>query len=258
MDPSTLKTEDAPYTRYYCEENVYKLLEAALAQIRAAPATPAPRQLFALFVSNPERRVLLFHQAASRVGPDMDNYVVWDYHVVAVSLDYGSDGIRRAVVLDRDSLLGFPVSLDAYLQSAFRPDLFSDGYLDPSLQSMFRVVPASDFLRNFASDRSHMLVGATSSVNTTSTRATTPEGQEHGSTACPVAKDSTAVYLQPPPPYPPICGSNARSLGHTHNLFTHWLEMRGTDATAGEGFGKVLGSVEDLRAYFAQAMQSVV
>jgi hypothetical protein len=144
---------------------------------------------------------------------------------------------------------------------------------------MFRVVPASDFLRNFASDRSHMvssrpalaggtavglhgfvaqLVGATSSVNTTSTRATTPEGQEHGSTACPVAKDSTAVYLQPPPPYPPICGSNARSLGHTHNLFTHWLEMRGTDATAGEGFGKVLGSVEDLRAYFAQAMQSVV
>jgi hypothetical protein len=112
MDPSTLKTEDAPYTRYYCEENVYKLLEAALAQIRAAPATPAPRQLFALFVSNPERRVLLFHQAASRVGPDMDNYVVWDYHVVAVSLDYGSDGIRRAVVLDRDSLLGFPVSLD--------------------------------------------------------------------------------------------------------------------------------------------------
>lgn len=153
---STLKT-DAPYTRYYCEENVYKLLETALAQVQAAPATPAPRQLFAVFVSNPERKVLLFHQAASRVGPDMDNYVVWDYHVVAVSLDYGSDGVRRAFVLDRDSLLGFPVPLDsacaalyglrlyahafscsygvtAYLQATFRPDLFSDGYLDPSLQ----------------------------------------------------------------------------------------------------------------------------
>ena len=67
-----------------------------------------------------------------------------------------------------------------YLQATFRPDLFSDGYLDPSLQrsvsgasvcsarsspsahktppcSMFRVVPATDLLQNFASDRSHMV-----------------------------------------------------------------------------------------------------
>lgn len=99
-------------------------------------------------------------------------------------------------------------------------------------------------------------------MTTNGDRETPPEHQKHGSTACPVAKDSNAVYLQPPPPYPPICGSNARLLGHTHNLFTHWLEMQGTDATAnpttGEGFGMVLGSVEDLRAYFAQAMQSIV
>lgn len=172
MDTSNLKT-DAPYTRYYCEENVYKLLETALAQTRATPATPAAsppsRQLFAVFVSNPQRKVLLFHQAASRVGPDMDNYVVWDYHVVAVSLDYGSDGVRRAVVLDRDSLLGFTVPLDVYLQATFRPDLFYAGYLDPSLQSMFRVVPATDFLQNFASDRSHMLV-TTSNENATGVR----------------------------------------------------------------------------------------
>lgn len=112
MDPSTLKAEDAPYTRYYCEENVYKLLETALAQAQAVPATPAPRQLFAVFVTNPERRVLLFHQVASRVGPHMDKYVVWDYHVIAVSIEHGSDGVRRAFVLDRDSLLDFPVPLD--------------------------------------------------------------------------------------------------------------------------------------------------
>ena len=36
--------------------------------------------------------MLLFHQVASRVGPDKDNYVVWDYHVVAVSLEHGIDG----------------------------------------------------------------------------------------------------------------------------------------------------------------------
>ena len=99
-------------------------------------------------------------------------------------------------------------------------------------------------------------------MTTNGDRETPPEDQKHGSTACPVAKDSNSSYLQPPPPYPPICGSNALSLGHTHNLFTHWLEMTDADATAnpttGEGFGTVLGSVEDLRAYFARAMQSAV
>lgn len=337
MDTSNLKT-DAPYTRYYCEENVYKLLETALAQTRATPATPAAsppsRQLFAVFVSNPQRKVLLFHQAASRVGPDMDNYVVWDYHVVAVSLDYGSDGVRRAVVLDRDSLLGFTVPLDGayvalslsdracsscscvlsgivYLQATFRPDLFYAGYLDPSLQrsvsptlicsarslpsvhnstpcSMFRVVPATDFLQNFASDRSHMVSSrlaltagtavrltrlrgrhvrqlvTTSNENATGVRGMSPSERETGSTASPVAKDSNAVYLQPPPPSPPICGSKARALGHTHNLFTHWLEMTVADATAKstiveeKGFGRVLGSAKDLRTYFTHAMEFVV
>jgi hypothetical protein len=110
----------------------------------------------------------------------------------------------------------------AYLQSAFRPDLFSDGYLDPSLQrSDLRpsLRPRQVWNSPYATDRSQSSAGnhlpARRGTCCMVSRATTPEGQEHGSTACPVAKDSTAVYLQPPPPYPPICGSNARSLGHT-------------------------------------------
>lgn len=105
------------------------------------------------------------------------------------------------------------------------------------------------------------LARVTSTLNTIASHETTP-GEETGSTACPVAQADNPIYLQTPPPYPPICGSNARSSGHTHNLFTHWLEMTDADATGnsttGEGFGKVLGSVEDLQAYFAQAMESMV
>ncbi|KWU46574.1 hypothetical protein RHOSPDRAFT_32032 [Rhodotorula sp. JG-1b] len=182
MNLSTLRTA-APYTRYYREEN-----------------------LFAVFVSNPERRVLLCHQVASRVGPDKNNYVMWDYHVVAVSLEHGIDG--RSYWIEIPCLASpYPWTVP-YLQATFRPDLFSDGYLDPSLQSMFRVVPASDLLQNFASDRSHMLV-TTSALPTNGFRETPPEDQKHDSAACPVAKDSNPIYFKPPPPYPPICGSNA-------------------------------------------------
>ncbi|GAA5978164.1 hypothetical protein JCM10908_004254 [Rhodotorula pacifica] len=252
MDTSALLAA-APYTRYYCEENVYKLLELATSE---AP-TATSRRLFAVFISNPDRKVLLFHQAASRAGPDMDHYVVWDYHVVAVAIEEGA-GLRRAVVLDRDTLLGASVPLETYIQATFRPDLFAAGYLDPSLQSMFRIVPAADLLLNFASDRSHMLVKAIDTRNDENRTESLP-GTEMTSTvdrcSLSVAQDRPPEYLQPHPPYPPICGAGARHQGHSHNLFTHWLKMEDDESVAKAGpggpFGTVVRSVDALLAYFA-------
>lgn len=65
----------------------------------------------------------------------------------------------------------------------------------------FRLVEADNFLRYFASDRSHML------------------------------KDSE--YIFPPPAWAPICGSSAAARAVKNNLFDRWLDMR--IAADGEG-----------------------
>ena len=92
-----------------------------------------------------------------------------------------------ATVYDFDSTLSFPVSATEYLQSAIRDEqnllaryrryrLKKLTVFFPFLVlfSMFRVIPAREYLDTFASDRSHML-----------------------------KKDKT-TYNAPPPPYPPI------------------------------------------------------
>ncbi|GAA6016928.1 hypothetical protein JCM10207_007850 [Rhodosporidiobolus poonsookiae] len=99
---------DAPYTPYYCEENVYQLLLT----LSAAHATEKRfTRLHAVFISNLERHALLFHQKPSKAGEEQDHYVIWDYHVVAVGVEERSNGGKRVVVLDRDSRLGGEVEL---------------------------------------------------------------------------------------------------------------------------------------------------
>jgi len=105
------QSRTAPYTPFYCEENVYQLLASL-------EGSPRFSRSFAVFVSNLQRRALLFQQQASRQGADQGHYVLWDYHVVAVAVerDGGGDGSRvrrseRVVVLDRDSRLGDAVPL---------------------------------------------------------------------------------------------------------------------------------------------------
>ncbi|BGP45780.1 hypothetical protein JCM10450v2_001610 [Rhodotorula kratochvilovae] len=220
LAPST----SAPYTPYYCEENVWHLLHSL-------DRSRFPRS-FALFISNPERHALLFQQKASRQGAEQAHYVLWDYHVVAVAVERVSEGPERVVVLDRDSRLGEVVELREYVADTFRPDLFKAGVLNPSLQSRFRVVPSENLLNNFASDRTP--------------RPTSPPPPQ---------------YIHPIPPYPPLCGSHAAARGETHNLWTRFLEMRlpherrrgraeGEKASEeGEGFERVLSGVEELLTY---------
>lgn len=120
------------YTAYYCEENVYHLL-------RSLPDDHLRSSSYAVFVSNPDRACLLFHQKAS--GQEQ-GYVIWDYHVIALV----PDAQGSVKVWDLDSDLGLEVDFEGkrllcdiedtdiraaakalsteYVLHTFRPDLY--------------------------------------------------------------------------------------------------------------------------------------
>lgn len=66
------------HTPFYCEENVYLLCKEL---IRAGLADPAGTDLYAVFISNEEKKVPLWYQKASRTN---DGFVLWDYHVICI------------------------------------------------------------------------------------------------------------------------------------------------------------------------------
>ena len=121
-----------------------------------------------------------------KAGRDEEKLVIWDYHVIFI---YRPD--ERTLVYDLDSELPFPTYFHKYVTETFR----TDAILNPEYHRIFRVVPATIFLQNFASDRRHMR-------------------KEDGS------------WLKPPPPYP--CISNSIS---AHNL-DEFISM---DASTGFG-----------------------
>lgn len=98
------------YTPFYCEENVYLLLEDL------ATRHSADRH-YALFISNPARTCLLFHQRAS-TRSESSHYVIWDYHVVVVTVENGATG--EVYVLDADSLLSPRNLLDGKSASSIK------------------------------------------------------------------------------------------------------------------------------------------
>lgn len=83
------------YTAYYCEENVYHLVEWLTAEGQY-------EQVFAVFVSNDLRQNLLYYQRAAAPGAQ---YVVWDYHVFAVTVDKPESGTAKDSEIGRDSAL---------------------------------------------------------------------------------------------------------------------------------------------------------
>ncbi|CAH1789410.1 unnamed protein product [Owenia fusiformis] len=134
--------ENCVYTKCYCEENVWKMCE----MITRNSGTNTIQRCFAVFVSNPLRMVPLWCQKAS---PDpLNKPVCWDYHVFLV---YPSPSC--SLVYDLDTILPYPCTLDEYVSNTF----ISDNHLKPDYHRFFRVIPAVDYLRVFASDRSHML-----------------------------------------------------------------------------------------------------
>ncbi|MEO1088829.1 MAG: protein N-terminal glutamine amidohydrolase, partial [Acidobacteriota bacterium] len=130
----TIDSETVAYAANYCEENVW--------QLSRHPQLPSGVG-YAIFISNPERSCALWCQ---RAAPEAGAPVVWDYHVVLLV-----EG-RETLILDLDSTLGVPVSLERYVAETFP---FSDR-VEKRLQPFFRIVESGEFRRTFASDRAHM------------------------------------------------------------------------------------------------------
>ncbi len=128
-----------------------------------------------MLISNPSGSVALLSQAA---GADGDGLVLWDYHVMALAA-WHPDGM---LAFDLDSLLAFPCPASIWLERSCPPDLL------PGHEGFFRVLPASQYLDSFASDRSHM-------------------------------RFSDGSYKAAPPPWP------AFGQGRPNNLM-EWVDMR--------------------------------
>ncbi|TKY87775.1 hypothetical protein EX895_003356 [Sporisorium graminicola] len=179
-----------------------------------------------LFISNSTKTVLLYAQSASKL-PSAGSPVIWDYHVVAVAtchlvplhelrLAADDEGIKvpavqasRSWVYDFDTLLSRPtpqpVPWGEYNTHTFHPDAIHSNTIPPHFRPVFRCVPAHDFLRFFASDRSHMLL-------------TTPAGN---------------TWHSPPPPWPPIVGAEARNEGCANNLMNKYVDVNSDDGSLG-------------------------
>jgi hypothetical protein len=124
------------YWPYYCEENVWRLIE----ELPAAVTDVA-----AVYISNAERRVAVWQQkhASTKDGP-----MVWDYHVMMIVL---IDDAWQAV--DLDSRLPLQIPILDYLDASF-PEA---KYLGPGYAPTFRVIDGAWYRNCFRSDRRHML-----------------------------------------------------------------------------------------------------
>jgi len=106
--------------------------------------------LMVVFVSNPNKTVPFW----GHNNDGSDTPVIWDYHVFAImKKTQPTDGaaLKPSLVFDLDART-FPCPFDVYLGSTLRASV----KLLPRFQRRYKVIPADEYLRLFASDRSHM------------------------------------------------------------------------------------------------------
>lgn len=136
-----MERHSLPYTPYYCEENVYRLLERAFEEGTEALRLPFD-STFVLTISNRVGAVPMRRQRARDGG-----IVHWDYHVIVLAREeFGS------YVFDLDSTLPFPSPTEEYMRESF-PEV-------PAERSpLFKCLTADYYLAVFHSDRRHMIAG---------------------------------------------------------------------------------------------------
>ena len=128
------------YTAFYPEENVWHLCQK-LQDLDFKDGVEA----YVVFISNDRKLVSLTgNGTGSTYGEICTN--IFDYHTILLvnsSTDY-------CLVYDLDCQVHYPVPFADYCQLTFK---VKEGPVSPT----FRMVPFLDYLKNFASDRSHMV-----------------------------------------------------------------------------------------------------
>ncbi len=122
---------------FFCEENVWLLAQRSDLFV-------GPTEVVVIFgVAGAEPRVACWYQRAG----EPDEAVLWDYHVVLAE--------RRpneVVVWDLDTRLPLPCPALAWVALTFQ----DPGRVPLRFHPRFRVVASADYVRELASDRSHM------------------------------------------------------------------------------------------------------
>lgn len=140
---------------YFCEETTWHRID----QLVPRGITSA-----ALWISNDKRNVAMWNQKLGRVR--QGEPVVWDYHVVTL---YRHGDQEPWLIEDPSSELPLPCPAEMWLQCSFA----WSAHLPATFHPRFRWIPGEDYLREFCSNRRHML-------------------------------DDRGQFSRPPPPWPPI------------------------------------------------------
>ena len=134
---SAIDQASLSYTKCYCEENIFHL-------IKHLKDVSTLDKLYAVFISNPKKSIPIWCQKTASLGQP----VIWDYHVICLaksSTDW--------MVFDFDSTLPMPSRFHEYVRHALRPEI----QLPSELIRKYRIISGLDYLKHFASDRSHMV-----------------------------------------------------------------------------------------------------
>ncbi|KAI9254584.1 N-terminal glutamine amidase-domain-containing protein [Phascolomyces articulosus] len=199
------KKEEFQYTSHYCEENIYMMCKTM-----AERHQDNVNHCTVVFISNPNKAIPIWKQ---KNASESDGPVVWDYHVILYYHDYKN---RNFYIYDMDTELPFPCDATQYVIEAFHPEL----QLNEFFQRYFRMVPGLVYLKEFASDRSHMLKG---------------DGE----------------YIKPPPDYPAIISSTSHD---TMNL-PDYIDMT-QNKISPEKYGIVVDEEQFFATIFSQSAAS--
>ena len=129
---STLKREDFLYQPCYCEENIWHLCQHK--QLKNS---------YVIFIASKGDAFPMLNQRAMQ-NPSIP--IMWDYHVVLLVLDEPNQ------ILDFDTTLPFTTDVQTYFSQSFIEKELVDDVHTP----LFRLVPASEYVELFSSDRRHM------------------------------------------------------------------------------------------------------
>lgn len=180
------------YCPLFCEENVYNMVVHFVNCINESGIAPLPlpplSYFYIAFISSESKQTPLWNQRACITTRP----VLWDYHVILISkalpsyvqdvillvkddtivgkvedcladsnnivsvamVGANSDALEEectsTYVYDQDSNLPFPTEGREYCRLSMRPEIS----LPEQHEQLFRVIPAQNFIDNFASDRS--------------------------------------------------------------------------------------------------------
>ncbi len=136
------------YTSLFCEENIWQLLKS----LASGQPTIGSHKMWALIITNPEKKIALFNQKLSpqhfsQKSTIVTLPVIWDYHVIMLAEIH-----QQYYIFDFDTRLSFISPIQEYLQNTFiTPDKLPQEFIP-----YIRKIPAENYLSRFYSDRTHM------------------------------------------------------------------------------------------------------